>query len=480
MTKVDRKPVLILILVGYALLGSLYAVLTPAWQVPDEPAHYNYIRHLAEEKRLPRLEAGDYSQALIEQLLSDRFPPSAPLDDLKYESHQPPLYYLLAVPVYQWSNGSLTILRLFSLVLASGIILLAHAVTRRIYPHQPLMAFGASAFVAFLPQHNAMMAGVNNDGLAGLFSAALLFLSVRILQGTFNGFRHVLVAGVVLGLGLLTKATVYPMAALVLAALCGRWWSREDVPLRHLVAQMMVFLAAALLIVAPWWIRNAVVYGWPDLLGLIRHDLVVEGQARTTDWIGEHGSWSWFKHWLTLTIQSFWGQFGWMSAPLDFRAYYALALVTALALLGCALPESQLPRRKRAPGIYLLVLQFVLALLAYLAYNAVFIQPQGRYLFTAVIPVATVFAFGLYRLSAWPRRVSLALFIFMLLMIAHGLVQADVKGWYALITACFAVALWIVSLQPRRQHIGMYTVAFGALFLTNLHAIFLSPLPALG
>jgi hypothetical protein len=190
-------------------------------------------------------------------------------------------------------------------------------------------------------------------------------------------------------------------------------------------------------------------YGWPDLLGLIRHDLVVGEQARTTDWIGEYGWWSWFRHLLGHTFQSFWGQFGWMSVPMDFRSYFALALVSALAVLGCALPKTRLPRPKGAPGAYLLALQFVLVLLAYLAYNTLFVQPQGRYLFTAVIPIATAFSFGLYRLSAWPRGLSMALFVLILFMIAHGLVQGDIKGWYALICACFAVALWIVSLQPK-------------------------------
>ncbi|MDI6834774.1 MAG: MarR family winged helix-turn-helix transcriptional regulator, partial [Rhizobiaceae bacterium] len=31
----------------YLALASLYAIRTPAWQAPDEPAHYNYIRQIA-------------------------------------------------------------------------------------------------------------------------------------------------------------------------------------------------------------------------------------------------------------------------------------------------------------------------------------------------------------------------------------------------------------------------------------------------
>jgi len=41
-----------LILLAYLTIGTLYAVNIPAWQAPDEPAHYNYVRALAETGRL--------------------------------------------------------------------------------------------------------------------------------------------------------------------------------------------------------------------------------------------------------------------------------------------------------------------------------------------------------------------------------------------------------------------------------------------
>ncbi|HQJ52731.1 MAG TPA: hypothetical protein PKW05_13230, partial [Anaerolineae bacterium] len=44
----------------YLVLGWLYARWTPNWQAPDEPAHYNYVTYLAENHRLPVLQAGDY------------------------------------------------------------------------------------------------------------------------------------------------------------------------------------------------------------------------------------------------------------------------------------------------------------------------------------------------------------------------------------------------------------------------------------
>ena len=47
--------VLFLIIVIYLIVGTFYALLTPPWQTPDEPAHYNYVRFVAENLRYPVL-----------------------------------------------------------------------------------------------------------------------------------------------------------------------------------------------------------------------------------------------------------------------------------------------------------------------------------------------------------------------------------------------------------------------------------------
>ena len=79
------------ILVVYLVVGSLYAAGTPIWQAPDEPAHYNYIRSLAEGEGLPVMESGDYDQAYLSRLTSEAFPPELSVLPLEYEDHQPPL-----------------------------------------------------------------------------------------------------------------------------------------------------------------------------------------------------------------------------------------------------------------------------------------------------------------------------------------------------------------------------------------------------
>ena len=57
------------ILVAFVVSAFSYAVYTPDWQAPDEPAHYNYIANIATRRSLPVLLIGDYNQLLIQNLL---------------------------------------------------------------------------------------------------------------------------------------------------------------------------------------------------------------------------------------------------------------------------------------------------------------------------------------------------------------------------------------------------------------------------
>src|SRR5262245_37947777 len=112
MRGVSQTALFVALLLLYGAAGVLYATLTPPWQAPDEPAHYNYIRYLATHEGFPELVASCYNQPYLNELTSRRFPPDLSVEEICYEFHQPPLYYLLAAPVFRLTGGSLVALRL--------------------------------------------------------------------------------------------------------------------------------------------------------------------------------------------------------------------------------------------------------------------------------------------------------------------------------------------------------------------------------
>ena len=218
---------LLLILLVYLALASLFALKTPPWQNPDEPAHYNYVAYVATEWQLPVLQMGDYDEAYLQKLKAEKFPPELSIEPVRYEFHQPPLYYLLATPFY-WLSGDLLALRLFSVALGAGVVFLVFLCARTVLPNAPYIALGAAAFAAFLPMHIAVMASVNNDALAELVIAAAVLALLswqRAVAGEdagngapVSGHRHLLFVGVLIGVGFLTKATAYillPIALIV-------------------------------------------------------------------------------------------------------------------------------------------------------------------------------------------------------------------------------------------------------------------------
>ncbi|MCS7178357.1 MAG: glycosyltransferase family 39 protein [Anaerolineae bacterium] len=483
---------LALILFLYVLTGVLYAVYTPPWQAPDEPAHYNYIRALAEERTLPVIEKGDYDQAYLNGLTAEKFPPGRSIAPLRYEDHQPPLYYLLAVPIYLLSGGALIPLRLFSVALGLLLLMVADRLVRDLFPDRPFLALATVILMALCPQHVAMTAAVNNDPLAELVLGLALWLAIRPHPRPWT-------LGAVVGLALLTKTTAYVALPVALVALGWRG-TRQSAEERgcstkavksggsSLPASYVVragpMLLAALLLAGPWLIRNITVYGWTDPLGLARHNAIVQGQPRTAEWLAQYGFSGLAARFLRTTFQSFWGQFGWMGVPMHPPVYLALAFLSLLLGMGFLawVLDHRRPRLTvlQRRGAVLLLLSATLTGLSYLWYNLTFVQHQGRYLFPALIPLALA---GALALEWWAERSAGVLLVGLGLVgiplaIAWTLRRSALLLWGAM--GMVLLALWaLAGFRPRLRRalvLAAWTVGMVGL---NLYALFWAIVPTL-
>ncbi|MFN8499417.1 MAG: DUF2142 domain-containing protein [Anaerolineae bacterium] len=422
-----------LIIAAYLILGAAYAVITPPWQTPDEPAHYNYIRHIVETRSLPVLGPGDYQGALLEDLKARKFPPDASIDALRYEGHQPPLFYVLAAPVYALAHialsarGVVIALRLLSVLLGAVVVWLAYVIARRALPEMPTLALVTAGLVAFLPMRLAITAAVNNDTLAELILAAILLLSLARLQGGVSQRRFVIGGAVLVGLAMLTKTTIYlPAVALPAAAELGGWWRRNRFGLGAAVGTLAMLYSGALLISAWWFMRNMDMYGVSDPFGWARHDTIVFGeQLRMSQYLAQIGLLRALREGAWTVFQSFWGIFGWMGAPFPAGVYWLLAGLTALAAVGLALLI--ISGRRPRPALWLLVVPIVCAVAGLVGYNLKFVQFQGRYLFPALTPIAVFFALGLREVAAREHERALAI-----LTVAAVFVLALFGLWYVI------------------------------------------------
>jgi 4-amino-4-deoxy-L-arabinose transferase-like glycosyltransferase len=406
------------IVAAYLALAGQYAARTPDWQAPDEPAHTNYARQIAEHGALPVLEMGDWQQAYQEELKASGFNPALldRLDTIQYEDHQPPLYYLPQAAIYSLTGGDLLAMRLFSALLGAGVVICAWGILWILFPDWPCVTLTGAAFIAFLPQHLAIMASVSNDALAELV-VALTLLVTAVYLGNWRPdpggqSREVspLLLGVLAGIALLTKTTIYFLGGIVVMAVLLRW-RRERWPWRRGAAHLGSVIIPALLMGGVWWARNLDVYGGTDAFGLQRHDAITVGQTRTDEYINVILGGSerrYLENYVTTTFHSFWGQFGWMALPMPTTIYRVFLLFTLAVMIGAAL----FTRRRRWPQtlngpqrdmllIFIAVSALVFA--AYVLYNLDFVQFQGRYLYPALIPLAFLVAIGL---SGWTTLVE--------------------------------------------------------------------------
>jgi 4-amino-4-deoxy-L-arabinose transferase-like glycosyltransferase len=411
---------LVPILLAYGYIAVGYARGTPRWNNPDEPAHVNVIREVAMTGTLPVLSEGDWDQALLDRLRTAWFPNDYEVDGIRYESHQPPLYYLLAAPVHRltaWMplNRQILTLRLFSIAIGAIAVVAAFVAAREAAPDLPVLAVLTAATVAFVPMNTAISAAVNNDSLANALAAITL---AALMVGRRRGFSDhwAIGLGLLIGALVLTKLTVYVFVPLILITLLAAGRS----------LRWPAIAAGVGLLVCGWWlVRNMLLYGPLDPLAMTRHDQIVVGQPRWTAYDLEA-----FDFFFRILFRSFWGMFGWMGVVLDDGFYVLYLVLTLLGLVGLALTtRPPLPVRVRGGDVNLLpspaagrgdggegrlrhadllgwATLLVFGEVAY--YNLTFIQPQGRYLFPALVPIAIFLSIGWLRLASGATRGLLA------------------------------------------------------------------------
>ena len=381
--------ILALTLLAYVLLAFGYVRLTPIWQNPDEPAHYNYVAFVAQTGGLPDLEPGDWDSVLLDRLKNGRLEPGDSVGAIRYEAWQPPLSYLILAPLFRALSGADTAtvvyaLRTFDAVLGALTIVVAFFAAREVLPVHlatvvPLVMIG-------VPMFTAVSAAVSADPLANLFAASMLLVLLRRVRHRPSVFNRQwsIGTGILMGLGLLTKlalGTFVPLAILVIVLRSSRR-----------ITEGLLLLGTSALITLPWLVHQVTTYGWLDPLATTRHAQVVLDQKRFQGLSPEF-----LGGFLSTTFHSFWAQFGWMAVVAPDRLYWIWGVLTLIALAGLTTKR----RHLRGPAWWLVLLTLGTAVVGYVGYNLAYEQFQGRYLFTALVPVAILLVGGW---AAWLPR----------------------------------------------------------------------------
>lgn len=334
---------------------------------PDERQHANYIAYFLQNHSFPILKPG--SPDLIET----------------YQSHQPPLYYVIASTMGEPTKATRYLNILFGALTLFALYRLGRLVGKSESVGLACASFG------LLPGFLMLNAAITNDAL--LFALCTTTLTVAI-DGSLSGWnwKKVLLVGVLAGLALLTKSS-----ALALIPALGVVWLLELK--RKSISPITLglgIIALPLAIAAPWFARNAALYG--DPLGLTVFKQAFTGSAQASMFINEVGPIAYWTDWvLWWTARSFVGAFGYMDIFLPTTLYFVVIGGLLLALAGRWLSTGEpLEKPDPRPGLVLGTF-FVVVLLLFLQFNMTYFQGQARYLYPAIGPIAVTLGIGLSR-----------------------------------------------------------------------------------
>jgi 4-amino-4-deoxy-L-arabinose transferase-like glycosyltransferase len=384
----------IAVFVGFAVA---YTRVTPIGASPDELSHLHYIDGIADHLRLP--------------------PAGEP------ERQQPPLYYLLGAIVAKLSGDDARLIRLVSVVLGVLTVLTVHAVARRLFPLRPLLAVGAAALVALLPEAQYLAGSINDDNLAWLAGALLVLAGVVVIQSPSLTPRLALGVGLALALAVLAKETVWVPAVLLLVLVVVRF--ARQLRFVHVAALVL----PGILLAGWWFVRNAVEFGspLPPLHPITAQRQVFDSFAQVRGYIaatavsivGMYGNGA---HFVAISI------LGVRPLP-STLAVAGIAAVTLAALVAVVRSWGRWDRVRRNVAILLLVVLAVAGVQSVLNSATFDLQPQARYLLVAVAAAAPITAWTI----AWRRSGPLstarasaiaALVVLALLLDVSGLITA--------------------------------------------------------
>jgi hypothetical protein len=234
----QRIPAPALLCAVIACLSAIsWSILTPPFQVPDEPSHFAYAQQLAETGSLPTSNEASFSED-EEVALSDlhhlavRFNPTiGTISSAAQQRHlerdmaaplarrgpggagvaaaEPPLYYAMeTIPYLLGSSGTLldqlALMRLLSALMAGLTALFAFLFLREALPRVPWAWTVGGLGTALAPLVGFISGGVTPDSLLCAVSAALFYWLARAFRHGLT-YRLAIMIGVTSTIGLLTK-----------------------------------------------------------------------------------------------------------------------------------------------------------------------------------------------------------------------------------------------------------------------------------
>ncbi len=411
------------LLVVHTVLGIYYAVTIPIFESYDEIGHYRFVRYVADERRLPD--------------------PTKPLIAENDETHQPPLYYLLAAipltladlgedttpklnphmrsgpvrggpnrvvhdPVaerwpYRGTTLAVRLARLVSVLIAAFGVIFTYAAARTAFPDDPWVRWGATWLVAFWPQYRFLSAVITNDIMATVCGAAVTWLLLRVVARDRPNLPDMAALGLATALALLAKNNALGLLPPVLVVIGLRILRSQSAHRKTLLLSLVGAAAVCAVAIGWWYARN--INSGVGALGRYRSFSILLRTVRR-GFLADPSRWSTLLPAFATALPTLWASFGWGNISLPEWVSWSALGWSALAML--ALIAWMARRRGHSAvwrvGVLLLVIASVSAVsVTHIVSLGARIVP-GRYLLPALPALCILLAKGWSELFRGGRR----------------------------------------------------------------------------
>ena len=357
-----------------------FALFTPTFYAPDERPHFRYITYLHEQGSFP-----------VQTSKTD-----APTQDWEY--YQPPLYYLVSVPVYELvhgvfqssDDGAVRAIQLLSVALWCISVVMALRILDALQVDDIFLRSVTISLVCLLPTSIFMSSVINNDNLLVALGSIILYRIVKT-----GGRRGSFWIGTLIGLALWVKLTAVIYIVAIVALYMVQWLYKSR-SFSSAITYSVSTVAIAGVIWSPWAVRNLRLYGdWSgeQLVNIpVQWPSIFRAVATT----------------LSYMIASFWSVSG-LGNNVGFLPFVGMGL-TLLALIGFA--YGAFSRSKLFCDFFIgdkrdLWMAFLIAvaadILLVVRFGLLYGQGQGRFLFPLLIPISVLMAMGFKSLGLTGR-----------------------------------------------------------------------------
>lgn len=431
--------VIIILLVLVLVRGLIYGLVIPFNQTPDEKYYFELIKakyiqlyHLSREEAwqvMAQLEVASYYQLrpeaspgklTVADVADIDIPPAPETQNLYYLA----MAWLLRFLSLETIRDEIFAIRSVSILCGMLVVLLSFLVIRELFPENAFLLVGVPTFITFIPQFSAMNVAVNSDKFVEVFAALLFWLLVRIFKRGMNARLLFAYLGMMV-LAWVSKRTAVFMVPFLIIALLVYYWKGS------LGFRMHLILAAILLTLSYGLFRLLYIEAFYDFFKQHITRIPVEDMREAAYWrnLISLPSLKYYAKFFTLLYWSFWGVFGYMSIHIHHLWYVGAALVQMLSIGGLARFVIQVKLKQRSierwqvKSLYVFAVSIALMTLAVFMRSVMFqpgspFLPQGRRLFTVMIPISVLTLFGLHTLVPQKyHRVLAALGIIGLLLL---------------------------------------------------------------